>query len=258
LKILAVNDDGIRSPGLWAVVEALRDIAEVVVVAPDREQSGIGTAISLNQPIRVAEVVPMVKGIEAYAVEGTPADSTIVALESLIEGPVDLVVSGINQGSNMGNDVFISGTMGAALQGHFRSIPSIAVSVAALKDVQFGPAAQTVRSLAQAVAEGKLAPPLLLNVNLPNVPVEKIMGVSLTHLGRRTYMDVIKEGDDGRRKYYWVTRENPGWVLEKGLDIWAVRRRRISITPLHTDLTSTPPSKEIIGLTRDIRRVFRL
>ncbi|MDP6495803.1 MAG: 5'/3'-nucleotidase SurE, partial [Dehalococcoidia bacterium] len=181
MKILAINDDGIYSPGLWAAVEALKDFANVTVVAPDREQSGVGTAITLSQLIRATEVVPLVSGVHAYAVEGTPSDSAIVALESLIEEPVDLVVSGINKGSNMGNDVFISGTMGAALQGFFRDIPALAVSVAALRDVQFGPAAQVVRLLAQAVAEGKLAPPLLLNVNLPNLPLEKIRGVSLTH-----------------------------------------------------------------------------
>ncbi|MDA0988013.1 MAG: 5'/3'-nucleotidase SurE [Chloroflexi bacterium] len=257
MKILAINDDGVYAPGLWAVVEALQDVAEVVVVAPDREQSGVGTAITLSRPIRATEVVPLVDGIKTYAVEGTPADSAILALESLVEGPVDLVVSGINQGSNMGNDVFISGTMGAALQGFFRGIPTIAISVAALKNLHFAPAARVARLLAQGVADGKLVPPLLLNINLPNVPLEKIKGVSLTHLGQRTYMDVVKEGDDGRRKYYWITRERPGWVLEKGLDIWAVRRRRISITPIHTDLTSNTISREIRGLTRDIRQAFR-
>ena len=257
MRILAVNDDGIYSPGIWAVVEALKDIAEVIVVAPDREQSGVGTAITLSHPIRASQVTPMIDGISAYAVEGTPADSTIVALESLIDGPVDLVVSGINKGSNMGNDVFISGTMGAALQGFFRNIPAIAVSVAALKDVQFAPAARVVRILAQGVADRRLASPMLLNVNLPNVPLEKILGVSLTHLGRRTYMDVIKEGDDGRRKYYWIARETPGWVLEKGLDVWAIRRRRISITPLHTDLTSNIIRKEIRTLTKEIRIAFQ-
>ncbi|MBF8267101.1 MAG: surE, partial [Dehalococcoidia bacterium] len=191
MKILVTNDDGIYAPGLWAAVEALRAVGEVVVVAPDREQSGAGTAISLNHPVRVTEVTPLAEGVKAYAVEGTPADSAILALESLIEDKkVDLVVSGINQGANLGNDIFISGTVGAALQGFFRGIPSIAISVAALKDVHFAPAALVVRLLAQDVADGKLTVPLLLNVNLPNQPLEKIKGVSLTHLGRRTYMDV--------------------------------------------------------------------
>ncbi len=257
MKILAVNDDGIHSPGLWAAVEALRSVAEVVVVAPDREQSGVGAAITLSQPIRVREIAPPVEGIPTYAVEGTPADSAIVALESLIEKPVDLVISGINTGANMGNDVFISGTLGAALQGYFRNIPAVAISVAALRDVHFEAAAKAARLIAQAVAEGRLTSPLLLNVNLPNVPLEKIKGVSLTRLGRRTYMDVVKEGDDGRRKYYWIARDRPEWVLEKGLDVWAVRRRRISVTPLHTDLTSSAPPKEARALAREVRRGFR-
>ena len=217
MKILAVNDDGIHSPGLWAAVEALRSVAEVVVVAPDREQSGVGAAITLSQPIRVREIAPPVEGVPTYAVEGTPADSAIVALESLIEKPVDLVISGINSGANMGNDVFISGTLGAALQGYFRNIPAVAISVAALRDVHFEAAAKAARLIAQAVAEGRLTSPLLLNVNLPNVPLEKIKGVSLTRLGRRTYMDVVKEGDDGRRKYYWIARDRPEWVVGEGV-----------------------------------------
>ena len=122
------------------------------------------------QPLRVTEIPPHVEGVPTYAVEGTPSDSAIVALQTLIEEPVDLVVSGINKGANMGNDVFISGTMGAALQAHFRGIPAIAISVAALRDVQFDAAAQVARLLAQNVADGRLTAPLLLNVNLPNVP----------------------------------------------------------------------------------------
>ena len=180
------------------------------MVAPDREQSGVGTAITLAQPLRVTEIPPHVEGVPTYAVEGTPSDSAIVALQTLIEEPVDLVVSGINKGANMGNDVFISGTMGAALQAHFRGIPAIAISVAALRDIHFDAAAQVARLLAQNVADGTLTAPLLLNVNLPNLPPERIRGVSLTRLGRRTYMDVVNEGDDGRRKYYWIARGQAG------------------------------------------------
>lgn len=258
MRILAINDDGIHSPGLWAAVEALAEVGEVFVVAPDREQSGVGTAVTLNHPLRVTERPSQVEGVKAYAVEGTPADSAILALETLAEGPVDLVVSGINPGANLGNDVFISGTMGAALQGFFRGIPSIAISVAALKDLHFGPAARTAKLLAIAVKNGLLTPPMLLNVNLPNVPQEKIRGVSLTRLGRRTYMDVVKAGEDDRRKYYWVTRDKPGWVLERGLDIWVIRRRRISITPIQTDLTSPVASKGVRAVTREVRQALKL
>ena len=257
MRILVTNDDGVYAEGLWAVVETLKEVGDVVVVAPDREQSGVGTAITLNQPVRATEVQPLISGVTTYAVEGTPGDSAILALESLIEEPVDLVVSGINRGANMGNDVLISGTMGAAFQGFFRGIPAIAVSVAALKEVYFGPAALVAKLLAQGVAEGTLKAPLLLNVNAPNQPMEKIKGVSLTQLGRRTYMDVVKEGDDGRRKYYWITRDKPGWVMEKGLDIWSIRRRRISITPIHTNLIATTKSREIGRVVRDVRRVIR-
>ena len=243
MRILATNDDGVYSPGIWAIVEAVQDIAEVIVSAPDREQSGVGTAISLSQPIRAAKVVPLINGIEAYAIEGPPADSAIVALESLIQQPVDMVISGINKGSNMGNDVLISGTMGAALQGFFRNIPSVAISVASLTEVHFSAAARVARTLAKGVLEGKLNAPMLLNVNLPNVPMSELAGVSITKLGKRTYMDVVKEGDDGRRKYYWITRDNPGWVIERGLDVWAIRHNRVSITPIHTNLTApTIPS----------------
>ena len=232
-------------------------MAEVTVVAPDREQSGVGTAITLSQPLRVTEVPPHVDGIPTYAVEGTPADSAIVALQTLIKEPVDLVISGINKGANMGNDVFISGTMGAALQAHFRGIPAIAISVAALKDVEFAPAARVARLFAESVAEGRLTAPLLLNVNLPNLPADRIRGVSLTRFGQRTYMDVVNEGDDGRRKYYWIARDRPGWVLERGLDVWAVRRRRISITPVHTDLTADGAPRAVRDVTRQVRASFR-
>ena len=131
MKVLITNDDGIRSPGLWAAVEALKDAGEIFVVAPDREQSGVGASLTLHAPIRASEVPPAVKGgmndIRAYSVEGTPADCCVLALEKLA-GPVDLLVSGINQGSNLGEDILISGTIGAALQGYVRGYPSIAIS----------------------------------------------------------------------------------------------------------------------------------
>ena len=123
----------------------------------------------------------------------------------------------------MGNDVFISGTMGAALQAHFRGIPAIAISVAALRDVHFDAAAQVARLLAQNVADARSPPPAAERQPAQPAP-ERIRGVSLTRLGRRTYMDVVNEGDDGRRKYYWIARDRPGWVLERGLDVWAVRQ----------------------------------
>ncbi len=223
------------------------------MVAPDREQSGVGTAITLNEPLRAMEIKPIVEGVKTYAVEGTPADCTILALETLLDEKVDLVVSGINRGANLGNDMLISGTMGAAFQGFFRDIPAFALSVAALKDVHYQTAALVGKMLAQAVERGDLESPLLLNVNVPNQPMDKIKGISLTKIGRRTYMDVVKEDDDGRRKYYWITRDKPGWVMEKGLDIWAIRRKRVSITPIHSDLINSVKDKAVNKAIRGVR-----
>ena len=122
MQILVTNDDGIFSPGLWALVAELKSIARVVVVAPDMEQSASGTAVSLRQPLRVQKISPVVSGVEAYSVEGTPCDSVILALGKLIKDEVSLVVSGINQGHNLGDDIHISGTVGAALQGYLRGL----------------------------------------------------------------------------------------------------------------------------------------
>ena len=255
MKILVTNDDGIYAAGLWAAVEALADAGEVVVVAPDREQSGVGPSVTLHGPVRAVEVIPVVRGVQTYAVEGTPADSVILALESLV-GNVDLVVAGINSGANLGEDVLISGTVGAVLQGYFRAIPSLAVSVASLRANRFEAAAQLTSILARQVLEGSLPTPLLLNVNLPHVAPEQIKGIDITRLARRTYADTVRLGDDGKRKYYWITRTRPAWHLEEGTDVWAVRHRRVSITPLQTDMTSADTLSAMAGLPEKLSHAF--
>ncbi|MBI4233195.1 MAG: 5'/3'-nucleotidase SurE [Chloroflexi bacterium] len=238
MHILLTNDDGVRAPGLWRAAEALKSVGQVTVVAPDREQSGTGTSISLLSPIRVAEVEAPVEGVRAFSVEGTPADCVIVALERLVQDGVALVVSGINPGANLGEDVLVSGTVGAALQGFVRGIATLAVSVTSLRDVHYEPAAQLTRLLARQVAEGALPRPILLNVNLPNVPLGELQGVQVTRLGNRSYADEVTEGDDGRRVWYWIRRSKPDWQLVEGTDIWAVRHQQASITPLYSDLTA--------------------
>jgi 5'-nucleotidase len=237
LKILVTNDDGIYAPGLWAAVEALSEVGEVVVVAPDREQSGVGPSVTLNSPVRVTEIVPSIEGIQTYAIEGTPADSVILALETLIED-VGLVVAGINSGANLGEDVLISGTVGAALQGYTRGIPSLALSVASLRSVSFEAAARIAKALGQQAAHGLLPKHVLLNVNLPPVTPDQINGIEVTRLARRNYADTVRQGDDGKRAYYWITRTRPAWQMEEGTDVWAVRHRKVSITPIQTDLTA--------------------
>ena len=255
MKILATNDDGVYAPGLWAAVRALRDVGEVIVVAPDREQSGVGSSVTLNGIVRATEVVPVVDGTLTYAVEGTPADSVVLALETLV-GRVDLLVAGINPGANMGEDVLVSGTVGAALQGYFRGIPSLAISVTSLRTAHFEAAGQLLRTLVKQVDTGSLPKLVLLNVNLPPVGPEQIKGVDVTRLARRTYADTVRQGDDGKRRYYWITRTRPAWEMEKGTDVWSVRHRRVSITPLQTDMTSAATLSDIAGLPQRLRRAF--
>ena len=232
MRILATNDDGIYAPGLWRLVEALREAGEVWVVAPDREQSGVGTSVTLHTPLRIKEITPPLPGIPSFAVEGTPGDSVVLALGHIIKGGVDLVVSGINEGANLGMDVFISGTVGGAFQGYFYGLPALAVSVASLEKVHFGPAARLALLLVQRVAGGELPKELLLNVNLPNVPLEELQGMEVTALARRSYTDVIQEGHDGKSKYYWIVRGKAQWDAQPGSDVLAIRQNRVSVTPL--------------------------
>jgi len=253
LNILVTNDDGIAAPGMWALAEELQKIAEVFVVAPDREQSGVGTSVTLHQPLRVTPVRPAVPGIETYAVEGTPADSVIIALKMLLKDKIDLVIAGINEGSNLGNDVIISGTVGAAFQAYFYGLPAIAISIGAFLDLHFGAATRIGLLLAQQYADGKLPRRILLNVNLPNVPPDQLTGVEITQLGERSYTDAVKRGSvkaghDGKRDYYWIVHGEPQWKEDKGTDIRAIMQKKISITPLHNDLTSQEQFESLEGL----------
>ena len=257
MRILVSNDDGIYAPGLWALAKALQPLGEVVVVAPDREQSGIGAAVTLHAPVRAAEVSAPEKGIRAWAVEGTPADSVILALNQLLKRRVDLVVAGINQGANLGEDILVSGTVGLAFRAYFQGISAIALSVASLQDVHFEAAALTGRALVQGVLESLLPRPVLLNVNLPNLPLEEVRGVTVTQLGKRSYTDSVETGEDGRRKWYWIKRNRPKWKMLKGTDIYAIRHRRISITPLTTELTATAYLESLSPMAKHLARTIK-
>ena len=232
MKILITNDDGIYTDGLWALAEELKEIASVTIVAPDRNQSGSGTSITFHHPLRLSEIKSPLKGISAYSVEGTPADSVILAIRFAIKDKIDLVISGINKGPNLGDDAFISGTVGAARQGYFYGIPSIAVSVAAFEDPHFSSAARFSRHLVNIFGNGGLPGNLLLNVNVPNLPLEEIEGIEITKLGQRKYLDNVEPGHDGMRQYYWIVRGEPEWEVIQGSDIWALKQNKISITPL--------------------------
>lgn len=235
MKILVSNDDGIHAAGLWALAKELREVGAVTIVAPDRDQSGVGTSVTLHHPLRLSVVNSLVEEVTAYSVEGTPADSVILAIRLALKEAPDLVVAGINEGPNLGDDVFISGTVGAALQGYFYGIPSIAVSVGAFRDVNFDVAARIAMLLAEEVRDKKAPARLLLNVNVPNLPQEKIEGIEVTGLGRREYSDDVEPGHDGKRNYYWINRGVSEWQMIQGTDSWALKHNRISITSLPND-----------------------
>jgi len=238
MEILVTNDDGIFAQGLWILVKELKNIARVVVVAPDREQSATGTAVTLHQPLRAQRVRPLVPEVEAYSVEGTPADSVILALGKLVKNKIDLVISGINQGPNLGDDVLISGTVGAALQGYLRGLPALAISVAAVNSPYLDNAAKLATLLAKKIDSGALPTNIFLNVNLPNLPLAKIKGVKITQQASGSDTDTVEEGHDGKRKYYWLVRRRTNKDRDERTDIWAIEHGNISITPLHANLSN--------------------
>jgi 5'-nucleotidase len=238
MRILITNDDGIQAPGLWAAVDAVKDLGKVIVVAPDREQSGVGSGITMNKPIHATEIQPLITGVQAFSVDAKPADCAILGIESLSEDPIDMVISGINQGANLGQDIFISGTVGAAIQGFFRDIPSIAVSVAALKNPIFEPAAQTIMRFCTAIRDKEIEAPLLLNINLPNLTSQEIKETRITTLGGKIYGDVIAKYNNGKTDYYWISKSKKSWIEKPDQDISAINQQSISITPLNTNLTT--------------------
>lgn len=251
-NILLSNDDGILSPGLWALARELKSIASVVIVAPDREQSAIGTAVTLRQPLRVHKINPPVSGIDVYSVEGTPGDSVILALEKLVNHSIDIVISGINQGPNLGDDVLISGTVAAALQGYLRSLPSLAFSTARLEDSHFTAASRLARFIVDGILTESLPKNLFLNINMPESPISLIKGIKVTQLAHKTHIDTADEGHDGRKTYYWLKRQKLTRKVAKTTDIWALERGYITITELHSSLFGKPPISSLAGFCNSV------
>jgi 5'-nucleotidase len=225
-------------------------VGSVFVVAPDRDQSGIGTARSLRSMIRTHDFAAPTSVASALSVEGTPSDCVILAVESLHPGGFDMVFSGINEGANVGMDVLASGTVGAALQGYLRGIPSVAMSVTALTDLRHDAAAIAAGVIARAIAEAEEQPQApFLNVNLPNVGADELDAVELTALGPRAWAETVESHHDGKRTTFWIKQNLPvGQDAQAGTDVWAVRNKRVSITSLNGSLSSI----EGTGLVRDI------
>jgi len=246
-RILVSNDDGIHSAGLAALADALEPLGDVVIVAPDREQSACSHALTLHRPLRIDEVGP-----GRYAVDGTPTDCVNLAVNAILPERPALLVSGINRGANLGDDVTYSGTVSAAMEGTLLGIPSVAISLLGRGPYEFRAAAAFAARLAAWVLEQGLPPDTLLNVNVPpDAEGVAPRAVALTRMGRRRYGDAIVEKLDPRgRKYYWIGGEDVPFVAEEGTDFHAVQHGLISVTPIHLDLTNYP-TLEILQPLRD-------
>jgi len=240
-RILVTNDDGIFSEGIRLLAGALGELAEVWVVAPDREQSAMGHALTLSRPLRMQKVEE-----RWFAVDGTPTDCVNLAVLSVLKDhPPDLVVSGINFGLNLGDDVTYSGTVSATFEGTLLGIPSVAFSQEVAEGFSFARSAAFAKRFIAALLGQELARDLLLNVNLP---AGEVHGLSFTRLGRRVYKQSIVEKLDPRgRKYYWIAG-TPQWEKASGTDFEAITQGRISVTPLHLDLTYYPGLEGFSGL----------
>jgi 5'-nucleotidase len=236
-NILVSNDDGIDAPGIYALVQELRKIGDVVVVAPDKQQSAVGHAITMNFPLRAKEVKKD-GSFFGYAVEGTPADSVKLAVKALLKKKPDLVVSGVNHGANTAISIIYSGTVSAATEGTILGIPSIAVSLTTYGPPDFRYAAKFSRKLALLVLKKGLPQGTLLNVNVPAVPEKEIKGVRITRQGQAVWNDTFDvRRDPTNKEYYWLTgnlEEDDGGPE---FDQSCVRDNYVSVSPIHYDLT---------------------
>ncbi|MGH9758613.1 MAG: 5'/3'-nucleotidase SurE [Candidatus Acidiferrales bacterium] len=232
--IVITNDDGIHAPGLRALVEALQSEATLTVIAPSHERSAAAQSLTLRQPIFCDQIAE-----REYSIEGTPADAMILAFHTLLKEKPDLVISGINRGGNLGENIYYSGTVGAAMEATINHVPSVAISVAYRgKEFDFSPAAQFARVLAPMILKEGLPAGVLLNVN---VPQDWKGEVRFTRQSSKITRNVLKPGQDPRgRKYFWLHEQQVTHDIEPGTDHAAIRDSAISITPLKLDHTHAP------------------
>jgi 5'-nucleotidase len=253
-RILVTNDDGVRSAGIKALADALRPLGDVTVVAPTREASAIGHALTLHHPLRLEHLRDA-----TYALDGTPTDCVNIAVAAVLHGLPDLVVSGINKGLNIGDDITYSGTVSGALEGALLGVPSIAVSLQQAPNLNphgqvewdFAEAARVAREIAERVLASGMPSRTFLNVNVPRV---RPKGIRVTVQGARNHKTTVSERHDPRgRVYYWIGEGQDEWLSHGRADFEAIREGYVSLTPLHSDLTAhaAGPYVKELGLERD-------
>jgi 5'-nucleotidase len=246
LRILLTNDDGIDATGIQTLWQELLRIAEVIVVAPDVERSAASQAITVHSPIRVDKYCTNDSRFCGWRIGGTPADCVKIALETLLSKKPDFVVSGINHGPNLGTDILYSGTVSAAIEGALHGIPAVAVSLDSWNTYDFKPAAEFTAKLLQNIIYRTLPANTLLNVNIPALPSQEIDGVAITKLGVRQYANIFEPRLDPRgRTYYWMGGNIVENENDANSDIVAVQKSKISVTPIHFDLTNYSIMEEL-------------
>ena len=233
MRILLSNDDGYFSPGIARLAEVLAGVAEITVVAPERDRSGASNSLTLDRPLSVKRAA---NGF--LFVNGTPTDCVHLAVTGLLDQLPDMVVSGINLGANMGDDTIYSGTVAAATEGYLLGIPALAVSLASKAGRHFDTAAQVTLEMVERLRRVPMSGPVLLNLNVPDLPYDKLRGLEITRLGKRHKAEpVIKELSPRQETVYWVGPAGGAQDAGEGTDFYAVAAERVSVTPLQIDLT---------------------
>jgi 5'-nucleotidase len=237
--ILVTNDDGITAPGIRNLIEAAKPLGKVVVVAPDKAQSGMGHAITIGHPLRM-DKVDMFDGVEAWQTSGTPVDCVKLAVDKILHRKPDLCISGINHGANHSINVIYSGTMSAAMEASIESIPSIGFSLLDYRfDADFSGAKYYATQIIKSVLANKLDKHLLLNVNIPSIPKKHIKGIKICKQAYAKYKEEFDERlDPHGKKYYWLTGEFINYDEAEDTDVWALNNNYISVVPVQFDLTN--------------------
>lgn len=233
VKILLSNDDGYLATGINVLADALAEVADLVVVAPDRNHSGASNSLTLHSPLRVNEVAP-----NRYFVTGTPSDCVHLALSGMFDEDPDIVISGINHGANLGDDVIYSGTVAAAMEGRYLGLPAIAVSLVGQRPQHFDAAAKVVVDLLDRVQTSELPEDVLLNVNVPDRPYSELTGIEATRLGFRHRSEpMVRTTDPQGREIFWIGPAGPGQDAGPGTDFHAIEQGAVAVSPIKVDLT---------------------
>lgn len=249
MHFLVSNDDGIEAQGIQVLSMRLHELGKVTLVAPDTNRSGASNSLTLDSPVRIDEI-----GERTYRVRGTPTDCVHIALTGLLEKDPDIVVSGINAGANLGDDVIYSGTVAAAMEGRFLGLPAIAVSlVFDGRPEHFETAAEAVALMVERLRSDPLPADTILNINVPDIPWEEVRGFEVTRLGHRHRAEPVIKMDDPRgRPMYWIGQAGAGADAGPGTDFDAVARDFISVTPIHVDLTRYQALDQVAGWVAEI------